>query len=41
VKPGLQYTGYERLDGASNTYGGLGRSASDNNTTFLFLWLAC
>ncbi len=37
---GLQYTGYNRFNGRAGNYDGSGRSASDNNTTFLFAWLA-
>ncbi|NJD32220.1 MAG: cytochrome C [Gammaproteobacteria bacterium] len=37
---GLQYTGYGKFNGSSNNYDGFGRSASDNNTVFLYLWLA-
>lgn len=37
---GVQYTLYNRFNGRSSNYDGSGRSASDNNTTFLFAWLA-
>jgi hypothetical protein len=37
---GLQYTVYDKFDGASSNYDGNGRNASDNNTLYLFLWLA-
>ena len=37
---GLQYTLYDKFDGASSNYDGNGRNASDNNTLFLFLWMA-
>jgi hypothetical protein len=37
---GIQYTGYTKFDGASSNYDGSGRSASDNNTLFVFYWLA-
>jgi hypothetical protein len=37
---GLQYTMYDKFDGAGTNYDGNGRNASDNNTLFLFLWLA-
>ncbi len=40
VRVGLQYTGYAKFDGASNNYDGTGRSASDNNTLFGFVWVA-
>jgi hypothetical protein len=37
---GLQYTGYNRFNGRTSNYDGFNRSASDNDTTFLFVWLA-
>ena len=37
---GLQYTGYHRFNGGRSNYDGFGRSASANNTLFLFAWLA-
>jgi hypothetical protein len=37
---GLQYTIYDKFDGASSNYDGTGRNASDNNTLYLFLWVA-
>jgi hypothetical protein len=37
---GLQYVAYSLFNGASNDYDGAGRKASDNNTLFLYLWLA-
>jgi hypothetical protein len=40
VKLGLQYTYYTKFNGASNNYDGSGRNAKDNNTLFLFAWLA-
>jgi len=40
VRLGLQYTTYDKFDGASGNYDGNGRNASDNNTLFLFLWAA-
>jgi hypothetical protein len=40
VRLGLQYTFYNKFDGASSNYDGSGRNASDNNTLFLFLWAA-
>ena len=40
VRLGIQYTGYTRFDGGTSNYDGTGRSASDNNTLFLFYWLA-
>lgn len=40
LRLGLQYTGYWRFNGGSTNYDGFGRSASDNNTVFLYTWLA-
>ena len=37
---GLQYVAYNLFNGASNDYDAAGRKASDNNTIFLYLWLA-
>ncbi len=37
---GVQYTLYDRFNGGDNDYDGFGRSASDNNTLFLFVWLS-
>jgi hypothetical protein len=37
---GLQYVAYNRFNGASNDYDAAGRKAADNNTLFLYLWLA-
>ncbi len=36
----LQYTAYNKFDGASTNYDGNGRNARDNNTTFLNVWVA-
>jgi hypothetical protein len=40
VKFTLQYTHYTKFNGASSNYDGVGRNASDNDTTFLYLWFA-
>lgn len=40
VKLGLQYIWYTKFNGTSGNYDGFGRNASDNNTLFLFAWLA-
>jgi hypothetical protein len=40
VRLGLQYTGYLRFNGGGANYDGSGRAASDNNSLFLFVWLA-
>ncbi|HEX6536159.1 MAG TPA: hypothetical protein VF041_16305 [Gemmatimonadaceae bacterium] len=37
---GAQYVAYRKFNGASRSYDGAGRSASDNDTLFLFVWLA-
>ena len=34
----LQYTGYDRFNGAKNDYDGFGRNARDNNSLLLLLW---
>jgi hypothetical protein len=39
VKLALQYVAYQKFNGASSNYDGSGRSASDNNTLYLLLWL--
>ena len=36
----LQYTAYNKFDGAKNNYDGSGRNANDNNTLFLNAWVA-
>jgi hypothetical protein len=36
----LQYSAYNKFNGASINYNGLGRNARDNNTLFFDLWLA-
>lgn len=35
----LQYTIYNRFNGATSNYDGFGRSASDNNTLYLAAWI--
>jgi hypothetical protein len=37
---GLQYTAYSKFDGSTHDFDGTGRNASDNNTLYLFLWVA-
>jgi hypothetical protein len=37
---GLQYTGYTKFNGGNQNYDGFGRKASDNNTLYLFTWIA-
>ncbi|MGV8997001.1 MAG: hypothetical protein ACOH12_08650 [Parvibaculaceae bacterium] len=39
LKLGIQYTDYQKFNGASSNYDGGGRNASDNNTTGIFAWL--
>jgi hypothetical protein len=38
LRVGVQYTMYNKFDGARNDYNGTGRNASDNNTTMAFVW---
>jgi hypothetical protein len=40
VRFGLQYTGYLKFNGGTSNYDGSGRSASQNNSLFLFSWMA-
>ncbi len=40
LRLGAQYTLYTRFNGAGSNYDGAGRNASDNNTLFLYSWLA-
>jgi hypothetical protein len=40
TKLGVQYTPYWKFNGASNNYDGFGRSASNNNIVYIFLWTA-
>lgn len=40
VKILLQYTAYQKFNGASTNYDGNGRNATDNNTTYLLGWFA-
>lgn len=40
VRIGLQYIAYQRFNGGNSNYDGFGRSASDNNTLFGFVWVA-
>jgi hypothetical protein len=37
---GLQYIVYQKFNGASQSYDGSGRNASNNNTLYFFTWLA-
>ncbi|MDB6014154.1 MAG: putative cytochrome c1 signal peptide protein [Gammaproteobacteria bacterium] len=40
VRVGLQYTGYLKFNGGTSDYDGFGRTAHQNNSVFLFSWLA-
>lgn len=40
LKVSLQYTAYDKFDGARFNYDGSGRNARDNNTLYLETWLA-
>jgi hypothetical protein len=40
LRLGVQYTGYLRFNGGTSNYDGFGRSASQNNSLFLFSWMA-
>lgn len=40
LKLGAQYVAYTQFNGGTSNYDGFGRSASANNTLFLFAWLA-
>jgi hypothetical protein len=40
IRLGLQYTGYLKFNGGTSNYDGSGRSAHQNNSLFLFYWVA-
>ena len=40
LKLGIQYTIYTVFNGGGRNYDGFGRNAGDNNTLFLYAWLA-
>lgn len=40
VRVGLQYTHFTKFLGATTNYDGMGRNARDNDTLFLYLWVA-
>lgn len=40
TKLGVQYTAYTKFNGAATNYDGSGRNASDNNTLYVFVWVA-
>jgi hypothetical protein len=39
IRLGLQYTAYQKFDGAKSNYDGFGRNAKDNNMLYLWAWL--
>lgn len=39
LRLGLQYTAYQKFNGAKSNYDGFGRNARDNNTVYLWAWL--
>jgi hypothetical protein len=40
VRLTYSYTAYTQYGGASQNYDGQGRNAKDNNTSWLYLWMA-
>ncbi|MEP7296081.1 MAG: cytochrome C [Burkholderiales bacterium] len=40
LRIGAQYTAYTRFNGAASNYDGFGRNAHDNNSLFIYTWLA-
>ena len=38
LRVGVEYTMFDRFNGAANNYDGFGRNAKDNNTLFVYLW---
>ena len=40
LRVGLQYTAYVKYNGARSNYDGFGRNARDNNSLFLYAWVA-
>jgi hypothetical protein len=40
IRLGVQYTVYQRFNGAAHNYDGFGRNASDNNSVFAYAWVA-
>ncbi|RZI40063.1 hypothetical protein EGT07_25805 [Herbaspirillum sp. HC18] len=39
LRLGMQYTAYQKFNGAKSNYDGFGRNARDNNTLYLWAWL--
>jgi hypothetical protein len=40
TKFGIQYVGYSKFNGASTNYDSAGRNASDNNSIYVYSWIA-
>jgi hypothetical protein len=40
LRLGVQYTGYLKFNGGTSNYDGSGRNASQNNSLFVFAWMA-
>lgn len=40
VRVGLQYTWFNKFNGASSNYDAFGRNAADNNALFIYIWAA-
>ena len=38
LRVGVQYTAYDKFNGASHDYDGMGRNASDNDSLFFYVW---
>jgi len=38
VRVGMQFTAYNKFNGATSNYDGFGRNAKDNNSLFLYVW---
>ncbi len=38
ARVGVQYTAYDKYNGATDNYDGLGRNARDNNSLFFYVW---
>lgn len=39
IQLGVQYTAYEKFNGAGTNYSGSGRKAADNNSLYAYLWV--
>ena len=40
LRTGVQFTTYDKYNGATHNYDGSGRNASDNNSVFFYVWVA-